>query len=546
MRYRWIPVFFLLSTVPLGGIATSHWDDMRSKHSWKTIPGELGVPGPPASRHHDRSLHRCSSPTAGMPYDTWRQFSDRHRVVQFPKPTDLLGASYQLYTHTKTNETDYLHTWVLASCSATWACTDCGTYDVLFLPSHCSCRHRASAPAWQQLGLGKPSSRDGILLLNVTPAFLRWLYNTVTYVPSAMDRNMVGVTGYGEEYPSPADLTSYMHKFRPDGIDATYTVASINGGGYDPNNPGGEANADLQLSEGVAYPTPAHFLQHKGFAERRCLPFLVGRRPQPAERPANDHHIVWHERDVLPDRLCDTSSARVAPVFSSQAVTTVSAKVTAPPDSLLSSPQPAVHKRRSLRHGRWRNDELQARGRSQPVRWRFLGILSAPWGTSSRRCPTFLDNLGQQYSGLYNPFGRGIPDIAAQAKKVPVFQQWKGGDRGRNKLLNASASLLPPSSMRRPSSSVTLTAKVQIVAGIISLVNDYQISRGKRPLGFLNPWLYGGGLNGLNDIVSGSNPGCNTDGFSAVVGWDPVTGLGTPDFWQIMHILDPGYAFPPE
>ncbi|KAH9031142.1 hypothetical protein EDB85DRAFT_1942122 [Lactarius pseudohatsudake] len=36
--------------------------------------------------------------------------------------------------------------------------------------------------------------------------------------------------------------------------------------------------------------------------------------------------------------------------------------------------------------------------------------------------------------------------------------------------------------------------------------------------------------NPLASITSGSNPGCNTDGFSAVAGWDPVTGLGTLDF----------------
>jgi hypothetical protein len=33
---------------------------------------------------------------------------------------------------------------------------------------------------------------------------------------------------------------------------------------------------------------------------------------------------------------------------------------------------------------------------------------------------------------------------------------------------------------------------------------------------------YGRGLPGLNDVMSGSNPGCNTDGFSAILGWDPV------------------------
>lgn len=71
------------------------------------------------------------------------------------------------------------------------------------------------------------------------------------------------------------------------------------------------------------------------------------------------------------------------------------------------------------------------------------------------------------------------------------------------------------------------------------MLNDYLISEGKDPLGFLNPWLYtkDEGMFGLNDIKSGSNPGCGTDGFTAIPGWDPVTGLGTPDFSKLLHVL---------
>jgi tripeptidyl-peptidase-1 len=56
---------------------------------------------------------------------------------------------------------------------------------------------------------------------------------------------------------------------------------------------------------------------------------------------------------------------------------------------------------------------------------------------------------------------------------------------------------------------------------------------GKSPLGFLNPWLYSTAASALNDITSGSNPGCNTNGFPAKAGWDPVTGLGTPNFTKL-------------
>jgi tripeptidyl-peptidase-1 len=65
---------------------------------------------------------------------------------------------------------------------------------------------------------------------------------------------------------------------------------------------------------------------------------------------------------------------------------------------------------------------------------------------------------------------------------------------------------------------------------VVSLLNDVRITAGFSPLGFLNPWLYSEGFKGLNDIVAGNNPGCDTQGFNATKGWDPVTGLGTPNF----------------
>jgi tripeptidyl-peptidase-1 len=41
----------------------------------------------------------------------------------------------------------------------------------------------------------------------------------------------------------------------------------------------------------------------------------------------------------------------------------------------------------------------------------------------------------------------------------------------------------------------------------------------------------------MQQITTGSNPGCNTNGFDAVKGWDPVTGLGSPDFKKLRDVF---------
>lgn len=85
--------------------------------------------------------------------------------------------------------------------------------------------------------------------------------------------------------------------------------------------------------------------------------------------------------------------------------------------------------------------------------------------------------------------------------------------------------------------------------GIVALLNDARTTQGLPVLGFLNPMLYSlqnvsaanttGSFNGtgLNDITIGSNPGCGTNGFNTSVGWDAVTGLGSPNFAVLLAQL---------
>ncbi|KAH9025347.1 peptidase S8/S53 domain-containing protein [Lactarius hengduanensis] len=448
-------------------------------------------------------------------------------AVSVSQANDLLGASYQLYTHTKTNETivrtlGYSLPVVLHGHVQTVAPT---TFFSSLLTQWQTTLNRSDVAA---VGPGKSPSGEPVTMPlsrrnpHITPAFLRWLYRTVTYVPSAMDRNKVGVAGYNREYPSPADLTSYMRKYRPDGIDATYVVELVNGGEYHPDKPGKEANVDIQLSEAMTYPTPHIFYSTKS-------------------SPDNDVYLAWLNAVLSKENVPQTITTSYGALEKAYAkdyaieLCRLFAQLGTRGASVLFA---------SGDDGVGRGD---CTARFTPLFPATCPYVTAVGGTTSfwpeeaaslsgggfseyfvhpeyqhQAVSTFLDNLGQQYSGLYNRSGRGIPDISAQAMTIPSL--YKGQD-----IMSKGTSCSAP-----------------IVAGIISLLNDYRLSQGKPPLGFLNPWLYGGGLNGINDIVSGSNPGCNTDGFSAVVGWDPVTGLGTPDFLRLMRTLDAGSSNPPE
>ncbi|KAL8744209.1 MAG: hypothetical protein Q9190_003516 [Brigantiaea leucoxantha] len=80
------------------------------------------------------------------------------------------------------------------------------------------------------------------------------------------------------------------------------------------------------------------------------------------------------------------------------------------------------------------------------------------------------------------------------------------------------------------------SASSPVVGSILTLVNEARFAVGKGSIGFVNPSLYANpGI--LFDITEGGNQGCGTPGFSAVTGWDPVTGLGTPNFPKLLAKL---------
>lgn len=115
-------------------------------------------------------------------------------------------------------------------------------------------------------------------------------------------------------------------------------------------------------------------------------------------------------------------------------------------------------------------------------------------------------------SSYFNASGRAYPDISALCNHFWIVN-----------------NMIPvPGVMGTSASTPT-------VAGIISLLNDARFLKQKPALGFLNPFLYQNAA-AMYDVTSGNNEGCldYDTGFYAAVGWDPVTGSGTPNFPDLL------------
>lgn len=115
-------------------------------------------------------------------------------------------------------------------------------------------------------------------------------------------------------------------------------------------------------------------------------------------------------------------------------------------------------------------------------------------------------------SGVFRRSGRAYPDVAAVGDRQVVYS-------------NGSWWLVGGTSLSSP-----------VFAAVLNLINEERLADNKTTLGFIHPLLYQH-PEAFHDITSGSNPGCLSTGFPAAVGWDPVTGLGSPNYPKLLDVL---------
>ncbi|KAF2633063.1 subtilisin-like protein [Macroventuria anomochaeta] len=142
----------------------------------------------------------------------------------------------------------------------------------------------------------------------------------------------------------------------------------------------------------------------------------------------------------------------------------------------------------------------------------FSSVFPRPsW--QSKAVSKYLDKYAPKYGeSVFNSSGRAYPDVSALGLKLATV--WL------NKTYGIGGT----------------SASAPIFASIINLLNEERLEKGKGPIGFLNPIIYKH-PEMFNDVTVGGNPGCGTEGFPASPGWDPVTGVGTPDYNKMRKVF---------
>ena len=516
--------------------------------------------------------------------------------VPLPQANQLLGASYRLYRNTRTNETiirtvGYFLPAALHPHIQTVTPTTC--FPSMHVTLHTP--HRRSfgpVPEPAHAASGKFGARlqPPPLPPIIVPATVREMYGTSQYVPAEYwGRNRFALAG--DHRPLLDDLTDFMTAFQVQSIDASYTYVNAD---LDVFNPSLTSNAVIQYASAMSYPSPLFYFGTKieEISLTRFLSLLLD--DMAIFRTVGISYNYFTEL-LVPPELADSVCHQLARLGARGSSVLVASGnygvgdgdcedgegnikfVPEFPSSCTSGVLlhfQELHKRvyKSLTSPFYAGPWVTSVGGTQYIdqevaEGRSGGGFSIYYPRPSYQDSAVIEYFGElhgQNHGYYkyalflgrDPFlfrnlcsatGRGYPDISAQAAgcAAVIFGNIAIA-RGTACAVAVCLSLLPvPFALHRPFSSTLLTAIVQIAAGVVSLLNDFLISTHRKPLGFLNPWLYGAGRMGLSDITGGSNPGCRTDGFPAVIGWDPVRPARRVSFhfrrWLILCSVGHGF-----
>ncbi|KAJ7636380.1 subtilisin-like protein [Roridomyces roridus] len=328
--------------------------------------------------------------------------------------------------------------------------------------------------------------------------------------------NTIGGDGASEpfgEYANSADLQTFLKMFRPDLAGTTFSLETLNGAVNLQDNSGGlEGAIDIQYTVGVAGDVPVTYLLDNGDDAATeymdTINFLLAQDEPPTVFSTSYANEEVQLTQAVSTTVCNgymqlaalgismlfasgdggaadnvVGCTTLIPMFPSTCpyVTSVGGTFFQPPTAFISS----------------------AGG--------FSNYFPVP-SYQAADTAAYLKSIGTTNQGFYNPSGRVSPMSRRSGRCSSLLVTSAGGT----------------------------SCATPIFASFIALVNDRLIAAGKPVLGFLNPLLYSTGRGGLDDVTVGESSGCASHsggGWNATTGWDPISGLGTPDFPAMLRAL---------
>ena len=387
----------------------------------------------------------------------------------------------------------------------------------------------------------------------VTPDCVKQVYN-ITYKPKP-DRTSFGVYGTEAASFSETDLKAYLKSYNPDAASAGATYEVVGSGDPGETDGGIEASfetaLDTQTLLGIAWPAKGIFYNNggvfgptssRGKTYDRFVSFLqdlIHNDTVPSvvsfseSMPENMMDAAYAQR--LCGMMAQVGARGVTLLFSSGNNGPSGDMPTGKHDRIFETEFPASCPFVTAVGGTTDMvDEVGATKKTLAGSGIGGSGFTASGGGFSALFPRpdyqngivdkyISDHVPKDYESKsgYNASGRGVPDVSAFSSNV---------------LANVAGLAIGIGGT---------SAATPIWGAVVALLNDYQAGEGKPALGFLNPWLYEL-QTGLKDITGGGNNAgdcmeeCDlpeTPGYDVATGWDPVTGLGSPNVGLLMEVL---------
>jgi tripeptidyl-peptidase-1 len=382
-------------------------------------------------------------------------------------------------------------------------------------------------------------------LTGTYPECIKELYG-INYNATAPSPARLGIAGFLEQWVNPDDITGFMASYTPELTNLTppysYAVDLISNGRNDPSIAGLEASLDVEYAMAIGYPAAVTYYSTGGrgikldvngsaHAEEDSdnepyLEFLLELLARPDSQLPHVLSISYADDEqsvpqAYAERVCDLFAALAARGVTVLAASGDGGAAGTGQTQCLANDGSGVH--RFVPTFPASCPYVTSVGATNNVGPPVTGATFSAGGFSNYfGRPEWQDEAVQAYIGrlaqasdvtlsFFNSSGRAVPDISAVGGG---FQIQVAGTV--MEVLGTSAS-------------------TPVVAAMLSLVNDARLRAGKNGTGWINPLLYSAGVRAvLQDVVTGTSQGCyfpdgsSAPGFTAIEGYDAVTGLGTP------------------